>query len=163
MTVFEDDDSFARDMMRRFNQPAFSRGKESLRGLRRLNDSVLIAASRIPNLDKDVARRAANASSELDLADEAHENQDFSKTRGHMENAANHISDAATMIVGQGQSALDNLTTVPSHLDSAYYTPEASLHMLEGQEATSNLMDAAHMGKAQEHVKNYVDSLPKGK
>lgn len=159
-----EDDSVSREIWRRFKfSPEHLRGKDSITELKGLNDSILTAVNRIPNLDSLASKSAENASKELNLADEAHDGLDHAKARAHLENAANHISNAATIIVSAGQSALNNLTDVPPHLDSPYYTPEASLHMLEGQEAMSNLMDIAHLGKAHEHVRNYVDSIPKGK
>ena len=158
-----EDEGISRDIFRRFNLTPHLRGKESIRGLKELNGSIITAVSRIPALDSAVSRASLNADKEISAAETAHENQQHSKARGHLENAANHISDAATIIVGQGQGALNNLTEVPEHLSTPYYAPEASLHMLEGQETMSHLMDVAHLGKAHEHVRNYVDSIPKGK
>ena len=158
-----DDDSTSREIWRRFNLTPHLQGKESIRGLKELNGSIITAVSRIPALDSAVSRASLNADKELSAAETAHDKQQHSKARGHLEIAANHIADAATMIVGQGQGALNHLTEVPEHLSAPYYAPEASLHMLEGQEVMSHLMDVAHLGKAHEHVRDYVDSIPKGK
>ncbi len=158
------DDNVSKEIWRRFKfSPEHLKGREAITELKGLNNSVAVAAQRIPNLSSAVSKSSENADKELSLADIAHDGLDHTKASMHLTNAANHISDAATMIVGEGQSALNNLTTVPQHLSSGYYTLEASLHMLEGQEALSNLMDVAHLGKAHEHVRNYVESIPKGK